>query len=169
MAYLLDANIFIQAKNDYYGMDFCPAFWDWLLEQNTVGNVFSIEKVADELTAGNDDLSTWATQRGSSFFLPSDQQMAAMLPRISRWVTGQNYRADSVNRFLQGADYYLIAYALAHTHVVVTQEKPSGGGQVKIPDVCNGMHVVFKNPFEMLRIERAKFVLSNLGSSFRLS
>ena len=30
MAYLLDTNVFIQAKNLYYGFDFCPAFWDWL-------------------------------------------------------------------------------------------------------------------------------------------
>lgn len=28
MAYLLDANVFIQAKNRHYGFDFCPAFWD---------------------------------------------------------------------------------------------------------------------------------------------
>ena len=25
MAYLLDANVFIQAKNLHYGFDFCPA------------------------------------------------------------------------------------------------------------------------------------------------
>jgi hypothetical protein len=34
MAYLLDANVFIQAKNLYYGLDFCPAFWDWLIAHN---------------------------------------------------------------------------------------------------------------------------------------
>ena len=49
--YLLDANVFIQAKNLHYGFDFCPAFWDWLVEQNRVGKVASIEKVADELHA----------------------------------------------------------------------------------------------------------------------
>ena len=32
--YLLDANVFIQAKNLHYGFDFCPAFWDWLIQQN---------------------------------------------------------------------------------------------------------------------------------------
>jgi hypothetical protein len=26
MAYLLDSNVFIQAKNLHYGFDFCPAF-----------------------------------------------------------------------------------------------------------------------------------------------
>jgi hypothetical protein len=31
MAYLLDANVFISAKNLHYGLNFCPAFWDWLI------------------------------------------------------------------------------------------------------------------------------------------
>ena len=30
MAYLVDSNVVIQAKNLYYGFDFCPAFWDWI-------------------------------------------------------------------------------------------------------------------------------------------
>ena len=40
MAYLLDTNIFIQAKNEYYGFDLCPGFWDWLERQNKVGQVW---------------------------------------------------------------------------------------------------------------------------------
>ena len=27
MAYLLDSDVFIRAKNDHYGFDFCPGFW----------------------------------------------------------------------------------------------------------------------------------------------
>ena len=69
MPYLLDANVFIQASRLHYGMDFCPAFWDWLREQHEAGKVFSIEKIADELAAGTDELSRWAAQRGSAFFL----------------------------------------------------------------------------------------------------
>ncbi len=68
--YLLDANVFIQAKNLHYGFDFCPAFWDWMIEQNGAGKVASIEKVGDELQAIADDLSTWAAVRGRAFFLP---------------------------------------------------------------------------------------------------
>jgi hypothetical protein len=37
MAYLLDANVFIAAKNLHYGLDFCPAFWDWLVERQAEG------------------------------------------------------------------------------------------------------------------------------------
>jgi Domain of unknown function (DUF4411) len=54
MAHLLDANVFIQAKSLHYGLDFCPAFWDWLVEANRQKRAFSIEKVGDELEAGAD-------------------------------------------------------------------------------------------------------------------
>ena len=47
--YLLDANVFIQAKNLHYGFDFCPAFWDWLIQQNQADRVASVEKVAVEM------------------------------------------------------------------------------------------------------------------------
>jgi hypothetical protein len=72
MAYLLDANVFIQAKNLHYGFDFCPAFWDWLDAANASHSVFSIEKVGDELHGIADELSAWAQQRGASFFLKPD-------------------------------------------------------------------------------------------------
>lgn len=163
MAYLLDANVFIQAKRLHYGMDFCPAFWDWLNEQNRAGHVFSIKKVAEELAAGNDDLSTWAAQMGDKFFLSPDPSMLSALSEVSQWVQGQNYRPAAVSTFLQDADYYLIAYALAHQYVVVTHEVPSDGvRQVKIPNVCIGMQVEYMTPFQMLRKERARFILGKI-------
>ncbi|MBA2703600.1 MAG: DUF4411 family protein [Blastocatellia bacterium] len=73
MAYLLDANVFIQGKNLHYGLDFCPAFWDWLIAGNNAKQVFSIEKVGDEILAGGDQLADWASDRGPGFFLkPAD-------------------------------------------------------------------------------------------------
>ena len=57
MAYLLDADVFIRAKNLHYGFDFCPAFWEWLIAENAAGTVFSIEKVGDEVQAVADELS----------------------------------------------------------------------------------------------------------------
>ena len=41
----------MQAKNLHYGLDFCPAFWDWLIAANVAERVFSIEKVGDEIEA----------------------------------------------------------------------------------------------------------------------
>ena len=63
MNYLLDANTYIQAKNQYYGMDICPAYWDWLDQQFELGLVASIDMVGRELKAGNDALVNWVKDR----------------------------------------------------------------------------------------------------------
>ena len=108
MPYLLDANVFIQAKNLHYGMDFCPAFWDWLIEGNAAKQVFSIEKVGNEILA----------------------------------------------------NYYLVAHAFAHGHTVVTHEIASTSTKkIKIPDACIGLGIKCVTPYEMLRKERARFIL----------
>jgi hypothetical protein len=163
MAYLLDANIFIQARNLQYGFDFCPAFWDWLETQNAAGVVYSIQQVGDELEAGGDDLSTWAADRGTAFFLPPDAQVLPALPRVSAWATGQSYEPAAVNTFLQVADYWLVAFALAHGHTVVTHEVPANSTRrIKIPNACVGLNVNFMTPYQMLRHERARFILGSV-------
>lgn len=91
MAYLLDSNIFIQAKNLHYGFDFCPAFWDWILQQNNGGNVFSIQKVHDELVAGVDELAQWAGARGPEFFLAPDESIVPSLATVCAWAGSGNY------------------------------------------------------------------------------
>ena len=160
MAYLLDANVFIQAKNLHYGLDFCPAFWDWLVERNADQTVFSIEKVGDEIAAGQDELSEWAASRGAQFFLKPDTQILAALTSVSAWTTSQNYDPAAVSTFLQVADYYLVAHALAHGHTVVTHEVPSPSiKKIKIPNACIGLDVKCVTPYEMLRNGRARFVL----------
>lgn len=160
MAYLLDANVFIEAKQRHYGMDFCPAFWEWLVEAHEQGLVFSIERVFDELEVGGDELATWAAERGGAFFLPPDEGMLGSLADVAGWVRGQKYRPSAVSSFLDDADYYLVAFAHAHKHTVVTHELPSDAvRRVKIPDVCIGTGTKYINPFQMLRRERARFVL----------
>lgn len=158
--YLLDANVFIQAKNLHYGFDFCPAFWEWLIEQNDGGKVASIEKVSDELHAGEDDLSEWAAARGETFFLPPDDIILPALGAVSTWASNQDYEAAAVATFLQVADYWLVAHALAHQCMIVTHEVPADTTRkIKIPNACIGLGLRCVSPYEMLRRERAKFVL----------
>ena len=88
MSYLLDANVFIQAKNLHYGFDFCPAFWDWLIQNNDAKKVFSVEKVGDEVLAIADELADWANDRGPGFFLKPDNRL---LPALTTAV-GQSER-----------------------------------------------------------------------------
>ena len=160
MAYLLDANVFIQGKNLHYGLDFCPAFWDWLIASNESGRVFSIEKVGDELAGVVDELSEWAAQRGTGFFLPIGGEVLPALGRVSTWAQSQSYDPAAVSTFLQVADFYLVAQALAHQHVVVTHEVPANSlKKIKIPNACIALGVKCVTPYEMLRRERARFVL----------
>lgn len=160
MAYLLDANVFIAAKNLHYGLDFCPAFWDWLIEQNAAGTVFSVDKIGDELHAIADELSDWAAERGEAFFVPLDDAIVPSLGAVSEWATSGQYEQAAVSTFLQVADYYVVAQAHASQHVVVTHEVASASRRrIKIPDACLGLGIKFVTPFEMLRRERARFVL----------
>ena len=158
--YLLDANVFIQAKNLHYGFDFCPAFWDWLVARNRAGKVASIEKVADELHAGEDELAIWAEERGDGFFLLPDDAVVPALGPVSNWANSSGYQPAAVATFLQVADYWLVAHALALNCTVVTHEVPADTTRkIKIPNACIGLGLRCVSPYEMLRRERARFIL----------
>ncbi|MBN1917508.1 MAG: DUF4411 family protein [Verrucomicrobia bacterium] len=164
MSYLLDADVFIRAKNLHYGLDFCPAFWEWLTRQNEAGGVFSIEKVGDEIQAVDDELSVWAAALNKGFFLRPDASVFPALATVSEWASGQHYDQAAVSSFLQVADYYLVAHALAGKHTVVTHEIPSASARkIKIPDACIGLRIKCMTPYEMLRRERARFILGPRG------
>lgn len=113
MTYLLDANVFIQVKNLHYGLDFCTAFWDWMVESNTAGKVFSIDKVADEIAAGADELTEWMNNHAGNLFLGTDSRTIEKFGQVSTWATGQEYEPAAINTFLQVADFYLVAHALS--------------------------------------------------------
>lgn len=160
MVYVLDANVFIQAKNLHYGFDFCPGFWDWLQEQAGQGGLMSLDKVRDELLAVEDELTDWAKDLDGGFFQSLTGDHVAALAAVSQWANGEDYEDGAVNIFLQVADYYLVAYALAIGATVVTHEKHSDSRKkIKIPNACLGVGVSCVTPFEMLRREHARFVL----------
>ena len=162
MAYLLDANSLIQAKDEYYSFDLCPGFWDWLDQQNAMGNMFSVKAVQDELVAGNDELAQWAKDRQAGFFLPVDERTSGAMTAVSGLVQAGDYRDDAKRKFLTGADPWLVAHALAHSHTVVTLEVHVDGqkNKVKIPTVFRALNVPCVQTLNMLRSERVQFVLA---------
>ena len=160
MAYLLDANVFIEAKNRYYGFDLCPGFWEWLDREAAEGTVMSVEAVRDELIGYGDELSAWANDR-SGFFLPVGPETLPHLQTLSVWVGRQRYRDAAIAEFLESADYKLVAIAMAHGFTVVTHETPSDAvRRVKIPEPCVAHSVDYINPFVMLRRLGARFELA---------
>src|SRR6185312_5264055 len=164
--YLLDSNVFMTAANGAYGMDFCPAFWEWIERQFLADQVFSIRAVLDEIKADpgagpNDDtLHKWAWGKGRRLFLAHDQLMVNNFPAVSSWCGSQGYTPAALSQFFSIADYHLVAYSLAHGITLVTHEVKGGAPrQVKIPDVCKGLQVSCISPYDMLRREGARFVL----------
>jgi predicted nucleic acid-binding protein len=161
MAYLLDADVFIRAKNDHYGFDICPGFWDWLIREAGARNVLSIEEIQLQLLAGTDELASWVKDDGRELFVPLGSDLAPVFAQISAWVVNRGFRRHAIDSFFDDPDYYLIAHALAGNHTVVTHERsePVRRGQVKIPDVCAGLGVDCIDPFGMLRTAGARFEL----------
>ena len=102
MAYLIDANVFIEAKNRYYGFDICPAFRDWLIAANADGTLFSVEKVGEEIRAGDDRLAEWAAERGEGFFVAPPAALLAAAARIDGWTAAQGYAPAAAARSSAG-------------------------------------------------------------------
>lgn len=156
MAYVLDSNVFIEAKDRYYGFNFHPGFWDWLVHANAKGIIISIKQVRDELMEREDRLSLWCKNKKAMFVDTNDTKTYESMKILSPWVC-QNYIPAAQNKFLADADFPLVAYAHAHNHTVVTIEKPAFGKDVKIPNACKEMDVPVITPFAMLAAEKVKF------------
>lgn len=161
MAYVLDSDVLIQAKDENYPFDICPGFWDWLERGCAAGRVHSVQAVREELERGSDELGEWAKARGDSFFLPVDERTSGAMTAVSGWVQAGDFRDDAKRIFLAGADPWLIAHALAHGHTVVTREVHVEGEKrnVKIPTVCKALNVPSMRALDMLRKEKVTFVL----------
>ena len=159
MAYLLDANTLLEAKNVHYGMDFCPAFWCWLTVSHADGQIFSITQVRDELL--DDVIRPWVNAQSPDFFLSKDATVERKIGELVQWVDRQRLLDTVILEFMDSADMYLVAHAMARGHTVVSWEKsaPESRKKIKIPDVCAAMGVRCIEPHLMLRELRARFVL----------
>lgn len=151
--YLLDTNVFIEAKNRYYGMDFAPGFWDWLHLAHGRGQIFTVRAVADEIAPG-DELSSWFKALPSSFVFDSIAEDAPHLEALAVWANSStHYRREAIAEFLGSADYRLVAQAKTLGFTIVTHEiaDPNRVKRIKIPEACNQIGVPYANLFDVLR------------------
>lgn len=159
--YWIDSNVFINAANNHYGMQFCPAFWDWILQAHFNGFLRSVTSVKDEITEADTEVNAWAKTLPFSFFVPDDAMALQAYQEIALWVNNRDCYQSAKDEFLAKADPRLIAQAKAHGGTVVTHEIPAPEAKraIKIPDVCDYFQVDWINPFEMLRRESPRFIL----------
>lgn len=143
--YIIDSNVFIQGKNFHYHFSFCQGFWDWVRIGFDKGLVYSIGKVRAELIAGkkDDEARVWAEQMPDGFFLDDtgDASVMAEYGHVMDWAAADtHYQQAALARFAEAkrADAFLLAYARAHGHTIVTQElsQPTKRKEVPIPDAA---------------------------------
>lgn len=157
--FILDADVFITAKNAYYAFDICPGYWTALLREHRQGRVFSITRVRDEIRMGQrtDELVQWVSSEvPAGFFLDVDEQAVVdVYADIALWVQRNTQFTDGAKaKFASGADGWLVAYAMTRGDVVVTNEQPAplSRTSIKIPDICTTFSVSYVNTFEFLRM-----------------
>jgi len=162
----LDSNSLITPYRNYYAFDIVPAFWAFLERKGREGIIASCHNVYVELEDGlkksrkgeeEDDLLKWAKiQRGRGFFVSPDESVQVFLGKISDYVNGR-YPPQHAQKFLRGADPWVIAHAKAQGGKVVTIEVPvdSSSKKPKIPNVCTKFGVEAVNIFKVLRVLNA--------------
>lgn len=161
--YLLDANVFIQAKNQYYAFNICPGFWESLLGAFDNGDICTIVQVRPELEVGKDEIAAWIKGRVPERFFQETNapEVVTRFREVMQWVQNNDQFFESAkNDFATGADGWLIAYAAVHNMLLVTQEqlRPEQRSRVPLPNVARHFGVRFVNTFEMLKAVNIQFV-----------
>ncbi len=162
MAYLIDTNVLIRAKREWYRFGTFPGFWALMKQLATDGVITSVEAVHRELVAQKDELSDWVAQEcPTGLFVAPDAGTAAAAGRVTAWTVGPltHYSEAAHAEFFAAADYWIVAQALAHGHTVVTHEIPAPQSvkNIKVPDACNALGVPWLNSYQMLEEVGARF------------
>ena len=162
--YVIDSDVFISAKNAYYAFDICPGFWDSVIDHYQAGRVCSIDRIRQELLAGNEneDLVQWVKNMvPPDFFLSSqDTEVITAYREIMLWVQrNPQYFDDAKAKFATEADGWLVAHGMVNGKEVVTNEqpRPEARSRILLPDVCDQFGVQYHNTFEMLRALGARY------------
>ncbi len=163
MLYIFDTNILVEAKNRYYGLDFAPGFWDFVVRESQKVSLKSNDMVLMELQEYKDELSDWTKGKSDVFDISSDEEeIQKHFRRVADFVNKHpHYSEAEKSNFLAKADPWLIAAAIHMEAILVTHEKVVGDNsqKVKIPNVAKEFGIKTVNTFEMIRQLNGKFEL----------
>jgi hypothetical protein len=177
MAYLLDTNTFIEPNNRLCPIDVCPGLWDWFIDKNLINELFSIDKVYEELLKQEDQLSNWAKKHKKNLFLDTTDEVSNKVIELSSKIennqimftkdsSSHKFSSHAKDKFLSGADIHLICHAIvsinSSNHIVVTQEniRNCTNNHISIPYICKLFNIECIDLTTLLRIQKVKFVLN---------
>lgn len=155
--YWLDSNVFIEGVKGPYGFDLAPQFWT-VLEEMSDGCLLACPRIVyEELQDVQDDLASWAKKRRKTgMFIDPDARVQQEFQRVCIYVIKHYPDNQPRRRFLDKADPWIIAHAIAKGGAVVTHEQrnPKMSSKVKIPNVCEHFGVRCIDIYQMLRDQK---------------
>lgn len=154
--YLIDSNILITSFRSTYPMDIFTAFWEKILEQFCLGNILLIDRVHDELIAGDDILKDWIieNEQDITVLCSDDVNIISEYSEIMQQVMDDDgYSLAAKEEFADVADSWLIAHAKCNDYIIVTEETYQRNirRKVKIPNECIRNNVDFIKTVDLLR------------------
>lgn len=151
--FLIDANIFITAKNLYYQFGFCQTFWDFLVAMHQRSIIFSIQSVKQEIIIKNDPLKIWVEALPDTFF-EDHYQSANSYRKLMDYAQDLNVLQIAKDEFADqnNADAWLLAHALEKGFTIITHENfnPNAKKRIMIPNVAKDHNIKVISLFEFL-------------------
>ena len=101
--YVLDTNVFVQAHRRHYAFEICPGFWDCLIHHHETRRIVSIDRVREEILAG-DALEAWvkASAPPTLFAPTADATVTRNYADMVRWVQREvQFRSEAKTEFAQ--------------------------------------------------------------------
>lgn len=119
-----------------------------------------------ELDEKMDDVSKWCKDNlPEDYFRASDEEVQDCYAKVAEYIDSlpdTPYNQNKKDDFLDGADPMLIAYAMKHGNVLVTDEKfnPSAHKKIYLPNVANHFGVECTDIFDVMRYLKAQLILA---------
>lgn len=152
--FLIDSNVFINAKYFHYNFNYCKIFWDYILALHTKGVVYSIDSVRKELLAKTDELSEWVIKETPQSFFEDESSSLAAYGTLMNWSHGLDVSDKAKEDFASQtkADAFLIAHAMTHGFNIITHERPMVGAKkrIMIPNAAEAHGVTTLTLYEFL-------------------
>lgn len=154
--FLIDSNVFIEAKYFHYNFNYCRIFWDFILDLHSKGLVYSINAVRKELTIKDDELSDWVKNEVPSGFFEDENTSFNSYAQLMTWSQSLDVHEKAKIDFadITKADAFLIAHAMSHNMSIITHEaeKPGAKRRILIPNAAKAQGVKTITLFEFLAI-----------------
>lgn len=152
--FLIDSNVFINAKYFHYNFRYCRMFWDYLLALHERGIVCTTGTVRKELLVKDDELSEWILKETPPSFFEDESSSMRAYGALMNWSQGLNVSDKAKEDFASQtkADAFLIAHAMTHGFSIITHERRMSGAKnrIMIPNAAEAHGVITLTLYEFL-------------------